>query len=354
MKLGTAVAGTLLVALTLCYAKPLPAAPLGATGQNSQAQSATPASAAGTAKPASADALKPASYVGSTVCKTCHSAQVKEFSDTMMGKLFVVHPRDEAEKQGCETCHGPGSLYIKDMTAAKGKGRTPGAGTGPAGGGLITFRKDSGESVSAQNEVCLQCHEKGARDSWRASTHAFRGVGCVDCHTVMRKVSPRSQLAKAQDVSPIAVTRPETQVCLRCHLKKKAQMNLPSHMPVREGRMTCVDCHNPHGGPYANQLKRATVNEVCYTCHAEKRGPVLWPHPPVLMNCSNCHEPHGTVNDRLLKIRVPRLCQQCHMGTGHPVTPRPTNTVFVFNRACTNCHSQIHGSNFPNGRFFTR
>ncbi len=341
MKLRNAVAGTLLVALTLCYAKPLSAAAVGATGQNSPAQSATPAPAAGAAKPASADALKPASYMGSAVCKACHSALVKEFSDTMMGKLFVVHPRDEAEKQGCESCHGPGSKHVA-------------AGGGRGKGGLITFRKDSGESVSAQNEVCLQCHERGARNSWRASTHAFRGVGCVDCHTVMRKVSPRSQLAKAQDVSPIAVTRPETQVCLRCHLKKKAQMNLPSHMPVREGRMTCVDCHNPHGGPYANQLKRATVNEVCYSCHAEKRGPLLWPHPPVLVNCSNCHEPHGTVNDRLLKIRVPRLCQQCHIATRHPGTPRPAMTVYNFNRACTNCHSQIHGSNFPGGRFFTR
>jgi hypothetical protein len=28
--------------------------------------------------------------------------------------------------------------------------------------------------------------------------------------------------------------------------------------------------------------------------------------------------------------------------------------VFVFSRSCTNCHSNIHGSNAPGGRLFTR
>ena len=28
--------------------------------------------------------------------------------------------------------------------------------------------------------------------------------------------------------------------------------------------------------------------------------------------------------------------------------------VFTFNRGCVNCHSQIHGSNHPSGRTFTR
>ncbi len=35
--------------------------------------------------------------------------------------------------------------------------------------------------------------------------------------------------------------------------------------------MVCTDCHNPHGGPYQHQLLQPTTNEVCYTCHAEKR-----------------------------------------------------------------------------------
>ncbi len=284
---------------------------------------------------------KPATYVGDQVCKACHAQQEKDFLETMMGKVLAFHARDDRERLGCETCHGPASKHVE-------------AGGGKGVGGLITFRKDSGESVKVENDQCLQCHEKGQQAFWRASTHAFRGVACVSCHTVMRKVSPRYQLAAAQRVNPFIVTRPETQVCLQCHPRKKMQINLPSHMPVREGLMVCTDCHNPHGGPYPKMLKDATANETCYYCHAEFRGPLLWAHPPVLQNCLNCHDPHGSINRFMLKIREPRLCQQCHIGTFHPGTPAGAGTVFVFSRSCTNCHSAIHGSNSPGGRVFTR
>ena len=38
--------------------------------------------------------------------------------------------------------------------------------------------------------------------------------------------------------------------------------------------MTCATCHNPHGGR-SKMLVAATVNETCYKCHPERRGPFL-------------------------------------------------------------------------------
>ncbi len=103
-----------------------------------------------------------------------------------------------------------------------------------------------------------------------------------------------------------------------------------SHMPVREGKVVCTDCHNPHGSFSEALLKTATINEVCYQCHAEKRGPFLWEHPPVRENCLNCHDPHGSNNDFLLKISRPRLCQQCHSGGQHNSNPRnPFVTLYA-------------------------
>ena len=55
-------------------------------------------------------------------------------------------------------------------------------------------------------------------------------------------------------------------------------MHYSSHMPIREGKITCSDCHNPHGSVTEKLIRQASVNEVCYTCHAEKRGPFLWEH----------------------------------------------------------------------------
>ena len=32
-------------------------------------------------------------------------------------------------------------------------------------------------------------------------------------------------------------------------------------------------------------LKKDTVNDTCYTCHADQRGPFLWEHQPVSEDC---------------------------------------------------------------------
>lgn len=273
----------------------------------------------------------------------------------MMGNILIKHPRDEVEQHGCETCHGPGSLYVPEMAKAMGAGKKPDEAMRgpPAEPSLTTFRPDSGESAKQNNAPCLICHERGNQAFWRASTHAFRGVKCVDCHEIMRPTSD-FQLAAQFQANPIIYTRPQTQVCIRCHLDKANQINMPSHMPLREGLMVCTDCHNPHGGPYQYQLLQPTVNQVCYYCHAEKRGPFLWIHPPVMQNCDNCHDPHGSTYRFLLKLSPPRICQQCHVAMRHPGSPGAAGSVFVFGHSCTNCHANIHGSNSPGGLFFTR
>jgi DmsE family decaheme c-type cytochrome len=280
----------------------------------------------------------PATYLGSEVCKACHAPQFEKFSGTMMGKIFLFNARNEAETRACETCHGPGSNHV--------------AGGGGRGvGGLITFRKDSGESAKVQNEACLGCHQRGIQTYWEAGPHASRGIACIDCHTIMEKSSDKYQLAKVGEKTAFFNKRAEIEVCAQCHLQRKAQLLRSSHMPLREGKITCTDCHNPHGTPNPSQLKQTSVNENCYTCHAERRGPFLHEHPPVSDNCTNCHEPHGSNNDRLLKVRMPRLCTQCH--DPHRANDTKNQRGF-FNRSCANCHSQIHGSNHPAGMYFQR
>jgi len=75
-------------------------------------------------------------------------------------------------------------------------------------------------------------------------------------------------------------------------------------MPLPEGAMSCDDCHNPHGSLTSPLLKTNTVNETCYQCHAEKRGPFLFEHAPVRESCLNCHTPHGSNQATLLVTPV--------------------------------------------------
>lgn len=272
-------------------------------------------------------------YVGgSEPCRLCHPSQFDSFSATSMGKLFLKEPRDLREALACEACHGPSAAHV----ASAGTQRVS---------GFISFTRRDPTPVEQRNAVCLQCHEKTARLYWQGSPHESRNVACTDCHTVMHGVSPRFQLAKATLI----------ETCTQCHTQRRAQLMRSSHMPLREGKLDCATCHNAHGSGTEKLLKANSINEVCYTCHAEKRGPFLWEHAPVTESCVNCHEPHGTNHEKLLKISKPRLCQQCHMVTAHRTEPHTAQAAYVFNRSCTNCHSQIHGTNHPSGtRLFQR
>jgi DmsE family decaheme c-type cytochrome len=147
-----------------------------------------------------------------------------------------------------------------------------------------------------------------------------------------------------------------------------------SHHPVREGKMACASCHNPHEGTRPKMVKADSVNELCYTCHTEKRGPFLFEHAPVREDCVTCHEPHGSNQGRMLAQKAPNLCWNCHLtGSGHfgsgdnfstekgvPVAPPgapsgfPTVNSRFIERSCRTCHVKIHGSNHPSGAYFVR
>lgn len=276
----------------------------------------------------------PAGYVGSETCKLCHQPAFLTFETTKMGRLFLKHPRDMRERLGCENCHGPGAAHV---AAGGGKGK----------GGLITFAKNDPTPVEKRNQVCLACHSKGQHLFWTGSAHDSRDVACTSCHRIMERVSERHQLAKPTEI----------ETCGTCHLERRAQQMRYSHMPLREGKMTCTSCHNPHGTTTPALLKDISANDTCYRCHAEKRGPFLWTHPPVLESCMNCHDPHGSNHERMLKVAKPRLCQQCHVESRHPTNPYGRDTAslkFVLGKSCSNCHVNIHGSNHPSGFAFTR
>ncbi|MFZ1949246.1 MAG: DmsE family decaheme c-type cytochrome [Pseudolabrys sp.] len=267
-----------------------------------------------------------ATFVGAKVCSTCHAGQAEAFSHTIMGRIG----KTQKGKFDCENCHGPGSAHVK-------------AGGGRGVGGIISFRpEDQSRTAAENNAICLTCHERGERTYWNGSVHDTRGLMCTNCHTVMKQVSRKWQLRTA--------FQPDT--CFQCHKDKRAQMFRASHMPLREGKITCSDCHNPHGSATEALLLENSVNDNCYKCHAEKRGPFLFEHTPVRENCLNCHDAHGSTNEYALKMPRPRLCTECH-AFGHGTTSGPL-AVQSISRQCQNCHTEVHGTNSPSGPLLHR
>ncbi len=274
---------------------------------------------------------RPPGYAGSEVCVGCHTE-----GDSLRGTAHAQakNPRTPEATQGCESCHGPGQAHVDDDNK----------------GNIRRFGQVRPAEVS---ETCLTCHNRGNHAGWEGSAHDRRDLSCTTCHSVHSPKSFERQLNKTT----------EMQVCASCHrLQVSKTERAIAHMPVREGKMSCSSCHNPHGSiSNVKALKVGTsVNESCYTCHAEMRGPVLWEHAPVRENCTTCHDPHGSSNDRMLAVRQPMLCQRCHVASRHPATIYDNNAITanksnrMFGRSCMNCHQMIHGSNHPSGQFYMR
>jgi DmsE family decaheme c-type cytochrome len=275
--------------------------------------------------------IKDAVYIGWEACLQCHQDQAQKMAHTLHGKILgTTLARTDLQRHGCEACHGPGSKHVEDPT-------------NPAN--HIRFSSTSIQSVAGRNATCLQCHDKGRRLFWQGSPHESRDVSCTSCHSIKTPRTERAQLKAPTQL----------ELCSQCHAVKAAMFQNWSHMPVREGKLQCSSCHNVHGTITEKLIPENSINESCYNCHADKRGPFLHEHPPVRENCLNCHVAHGSNNVRLLRTRVPRLCQECHDQSGHPSTAFSNLADRrILGRACASCHVNIHGSNHPSGFAFTR
>ena len=211
--------------------------------------------------------IKGAKYVGSETCVTCHEKEGKEFKLSTHERISI--PVGDQVVEGCEMCHGPGSLHVD------------------AGGG---------------------------RDK--------------------NVINPRKD--------PTA--------CFVCHLDKKMEFRLPYHHPVLEGKMSCSDCHNAHGPevrPWtATSLK--DVNEACFKCHKEQRGPFVWEHEALREGCTTCHKVHGSITNKMLIARDSNLCLRCHTQAIFPFIGLSNHAARLPQGSCfsARCHTAVHGSNF--------
>lgn len=275
---------------------------------------------------------------GADTCLRCHD----EDSDVPVTKIFMTahgnqnDPRSPMAQFQCEACHGPAGEH-SNRRVRKGQEREA----------MLDFDKRN-MPVSEMNQICSSCHDS-TEQHWLGSLHEQSNVACTDCHIIH------------QPEGIVQAKHNQVKVCGTCHQEQRLATKRFSRHPLEyQGQMGCTDCHNPHGSTSDHMLVRDTVNNTCFQCHAEKRGPFVWEHEPASDNCANCHASHGSNQPALLTQRAPFLCQSCHSAEGHPAIGydrpgvSPLSQTMMLGRSCSNCHTQVHGSNHPAGNLLQR
>jgi DmsE family decaheme c-type cytochrome len=269
---------------------------------------------------------KPPEFVGSETCQTCHE---DIYNDMLKSPHSAVERSERAAWKGraCESCHGPGGKHAGSVSADD-------------------IRNPAKITAALVDKTCLACHAGGSQHAGRIlSSHVKNEVSCVACHKIHANGPMGLVARKAASVN---------ELCVTCHVNIWAQFQKPNHHKLPEGAMSCVDCHNPHGGGRTALTKAFAGNDAgCFQCHGDKRGPFTFEHAVVRFEgCVSCHEPHGSANPRMLnRAQVSQVCLECH--TNLPSTSSAALGVVppAFHdlrsprfQNCTVCHQKVHGS----------
>jgi DmsE family decaheme c-type cytochrome len=267
-------------------------------------------------------------YVGSETCQACH----EDFYNALKKsphETVEIGKRTDWKGRACESCHGPGSIHASSVSAED-------------------IRNPAKLTAAAADKTCLTCHAGGSSHAARISgSHVKNVVSCVSCHKIHAN-GPTGLVAR----KPAAVN----ELCATCHSDIWAQFQKPLHHRLPEEAMSCVDCHNPHGGGRLALTQSFAGNDAgCFKCHGDKRGPFTFEHAVVRFEgCASCHEAHGSANPRMLiRRQVSAVCLECHSNLPSKIAAGGTLGVIppAFHdlrsprfQNCTTCHQKIHGS----------
>jgi predicted CXXCH cytochrome family protein len=216
-------------------------------------------------------------------------------------------------------------------------------------------------------DQCALCHEKQVKN-FKLTQHArvqlrdttnkeeVKDLGCEACH------GPGSLHVDAGGGKPkerFIISGKGPEACFQCHLDKNAEFSLQYHHPVKEARMNCTACHDPHGEDI-NKPKGmfvGRVNEVCAQCHREQARPHVFEHEALREGCTTCHNVHGSINPKMLTERDNNLCLKCHAQVASPALPgvvvigkmphagfAPTDFLRQGTCFSAGCHTAVHGS----------
>jgi hypothetical protein len=248
---------------------------------------------------------------------------------------------------------------------------------------VVRRRQEAGQaahpvSIPDNSRSCVECHDQstpGIIDHWKGSSHAEKGIGCVECH-----LADTGDADSFDHYGVTIATIVTPRDCSRCHKTEYEEFVTSHHAKggnilasldnllaeTVEGARVPFDPHSPTPGMNVDLVDgMASVNVGCKQCHGSKIAlastdggmitvdelkpgedgkptdldavarikkndngrpllhPSTWPNTGIgrinldgsLGSCSACHSRHDFSPRR---ARQPENCGKCHLGPDHP------------------------------------
>lgn len=200
------------------------------------------------------------------LCISCHSGLPRPIPGAVNQ---YRQPVFQIMTIGCERCHGPGELHVKQRrVGAPIEGATDRTIVNPA--------KLTGE---LRDDVCFQCHLAGDARVPRPGKHPldFRPGSYLDntvaVFSVPLNLKGGSFLALNQtdqiQMSRCRLPNGEALNCITCHDPHK---QLHGQMAAEFFNSRCLQCHNVQSCTAAGKLRQATSPpDNCTSCHMPRR-----------------------------------------------------------------------------------
>jgi hypothetical protein len=212
-------------------------------------------------------------------CIACHAGRAQPVP---RGEGLYAEPPLQEMAIGCEKCHGPGELHLKERQAG------------------IRAKPDTSIVNPARlplrlaEDICMQCHQRGdTRVLLPGNTYDSFRPGTPLVNTVALFELPRS--SKADDL-----------------LEHHSSMKSSKCYRASTGKLSCLTCHDPHEQPDAAKAP-AYFASKCLGCHTKQSCPKVLEarSDERSMQCANCHMQkrdvkqisHSALTDHRIPIR---------------------------------------------------
>jgi hypothetical protein len=196
--------------------------------------------------------------VMTTGCLVCHNGQPdpKPRRDGMYNDPPF---RFDELGIGCEACHGPGALHVREMQTKNNRVLA----ANEVDTSIVNPAK---LSPRLADDICRECHQAGdavVLNPGKTDIDFRPGAPLSDTMNIVRRPLTLKERAEAN--------RLETEPPVRGSLEqplwwKNSTLELSRCYTASHGRLTCSTCHSTHHAPQPGE-ERTAYRAACLTCH---------------------------------------------------------------------------------------